>query len=107
MRRATVAWTANSSGVVSQDTADAYKVISGAIARLVFAPGTGATQPSHNYDVVINTSRGADVLHGTGGNLSASAVSTSAGLWPVGGPIRLGVTNAGASNTGAIDIYWR
>jgi hypothetical protein len=106
MKKTVLDWAANTSGAVSGAT---VKGVSGLIYGVVFAPDSGTTQPSNNYDVVLNSSRGYDVLNGRGANLnnSAAVFSSCVGFVPVSGPLTLGVTNAGSSNGGEIDLLWR
>lgn len=71
MRRLALDWTADGSGNVS------YPVeVNGTILRATFKPGTGADEPTANYNVTLNDQETVDVLQGAGATLSATAVKT-------------------------------
>lgn len=81
----------------------------GAVLRAVFVPDAAATQPSDNYDVVINDADGYDILAGQGANKSnAAAVTVVASMGAVANDtLTLGVTNAGDSKGGIVYLYIR
>ena len=101
-------WSANGVGTASGPT---LNVCDGRIQCVVQIPGTGAVIPSDNYDMVITTAQGDDVLGGQGANISNAAASyknIKDGLGCVSGSIlTLSVTNAGGTGDGVTIVYIR
>lgn len=108
-------WTSDSSGNYS-GTVD----VNGCILNAVFAPGSGGSQPSNNYDVTINDAQGVDILAGLGANLSnttatrkiplfpaTDGTTTTAGPGAVNGQLTVAVANAGNAKSGTIVLYHR
>lgn len=94
--------------------------VSGAIARVVFDPGSPA--PTADYDVTLTDENGIDVLAGQGTNVTLSATvashvcpgvplkdGTTTGIVVpiVDGILTLNVTNAGNSKAGKVVVYVR
>src|SRR5262245_61603420 len=65
--RYTIDWTSSSGGAVTENT---FSVRAGELVQVHFTPDAGGTQPSDAYDLTILDANGADVLAGTGANLS-------------------------------------
>jgi hypothetical protein len=107
--RYTVQWTSDSSGAVSGNSFD---VKGGGLLQLKFIPGSGGTQPTDAYDVVINDADGIDVLRGGGANLSnaVGSYSTPPDGAPVllleAGPLTPVISNAGNAKSGTIVLYF-
>lgn len=108
-------WTSDAAGAVN-----GTKVrVRGRLANVVFIPGTGGTQPSASYDIVLNDEAGFDVLSGKGANLSNSVITRISPAVPhtdavptvgvgdvyVDEELELQVSNAGASKTGSVWLY--
>jgi len=113
IRTLTLDWTSTAGGAVSGNLTG---LISGVILRVVFKPGAGGNQPTDLYDVVLNDADGLDVLAGLGANLS-NASSTqkcplvgdaTAAAQPVAvdSTLELQVSNAGASKSGTLVVYY-
>jgi hypothetical protein len=107
------AWTCDASGVVSGTSAT---LPSGTIIIVAVDPGTDA--PTNLYDaVLLCDDHGVDVLAGEGANLltatsahkipliANSAATDAVRQWLHGGGYTLGITNAGVSTSGVIDLY--
>lgn len=116
-RKILLAWTSDASGNVSGTLTP---VISGTLARVVFIPGSGGTQPSSLYDVTLLDESGVDVLGGQGANLSNSTVAQVAPGCPLkdgttvsttapqmDDRLELQVANAGNAKTGTVVLYVR
>jgi len=91
-------------GTASGTTPERY---TGEVWRVVFAPGTGGSQPTNNFDVVVNDEDGYDILAGQGTNISNTAPSTvvsSLGA-VVNDTLTLSVTNAGNTKSGTVIVY--
>ncbi len=114
-------WTSDSAGNV---TSTPSHVVSGQIAGVRFIPYTGpvASQPSVNYDVVINTTSSAyaspfDVIVGVGANCSNLSTATNnyripSSTYATGGLVQYvraavspTISNAGATRFGVIYLY--
>jgi len=114
VKKITLDWTSNASGDATVDT----KALSGQILRVCFIPDSGGTQPTDQYDVVLNDADGIDVLEGLGANLSNSTSTdvvpvvtdgNAGNMQPVAvdGVLSLAVSNAGNSKGGKVILYIR
>lgn len=112
LERWTLDWGSDASG----NCLATVRPVQGTIERVVFAPDSGSTSPTLNYDMTLTDIDGVDVLAGTGANLSnavtASTVVTEddgTTYWPMAthGALTLAVTSAGASRGGIVRIYTR
>lgn len=95
----------DANGTASGTTTNAY---SGILHRVVFFPDPAATQPTNQYDVVLNDADGYDVLAGAGADLSNTL--TVHKLQSVLGSVKadkltLGVSNAGNVKGGVVTVY--
>lgn len=108
MSKITFSWTSNASGAASGATTNNY---SGVIYRVVFEPGSSATQPTDLYDVTLTDDDGIDILDGAGGDLSNATTDQLQGLIGVSAvansKLTLTVLNAGNSKTGTVIVYLR
>lgn len=105
VRKVTLAWTSDASGNVS---ANLTKELSGNIQRVAFIPGSGGTQPTDLYDIVLLDSDGVDVLAAGGANLSNATKSQSiVDARAIDGTLELQVSNAGNAKTGTVALYLR
>lgn len=101
-------WTSAADGTVSGTS---FGVKTGELIQMAHTPGTAGDQPTDAYDVTILDAGGADVLAGTGGNLSNT---TAAAVVPVistyfrrtleAGNVELRVANAGNAKKGTITL---
>lgn len=109
-------WTADGSGDATGVTTT---TVPGLIYLAVTVPGTGDDQPDDNYDIVVKERYAApgsgtvllstDVTGGALANRD-EANTERADVWPdtwqqVGGYLEIQVTNAGANNTGAVELH--
>jgi hypothetical protein len=98
-----VAWTSSAGGAVSGNS---FSVGAGALLQAKFVPGTAGTQPTDQYDVVVNDADSCDVVVGKGANLSNSAASLGVQNAPLsylmGGTLDVVVANAGNAKTGTV-----
>lgn len=111
-KKVTFTWTASAGGAVSGTLS---ALVRGVIKRVVFAPGSGGTQPDNLYDVTLLDATGVDVLAGRGANLSNSAASQAVPLIgdgtttdrevAINDTLELQVANAGNAKTGVVYIY--
>ncbi len=105
VKKVTLAWTSDAAGAVNGNLT---KTLSGEILRAAFIPGSGGTQPTDLYDVVLLDDDGVDVLAAAGANLSnVNKTQSTAGQRAVDGKLELQVTNAGNAKTGTIALYMR
>jgi len=108
MSKITFSWTSNASGAASGATTNNY---SGVIYRIVFEPGSSATQPTDLYDVTLTDDDGIDILDGAGGDLSNATTDQLQGLIGVSAvansKLTLTISNAGDSKTGTVIVYLR
>lgn len=102
-------WTSSAGGAADATTSNTYD---GVVGRVVFVPDGGGTQPSANYDVVVNDADSVDILDAGGGDLSNTATEQLGNI--LGGvsvvsnsKLTLGVTNAGSAKGGKVIIYIR
>lgn len=113
----TLAWVSHTDGVVDLDTDQA---VTGELLRVVFIPGSGGTQPTDAYDVLLKDTHGVDVLAGQGANLSNTTTThvcpgvalkdgTTTSVRPVflAGVLNLEVSNAGSGKSGQLVLYVR
>lgn len=104
----TVAWVSDSSGNVS---ANPFDVGRGRLCQVKFIPGSGAAQPTDQYDVVMNDSDGVDVFQGAGANLSNSVgaykspTSGNSPLFLEPQTLTPVISNAGNAKSGTIIVY--
>lgn len=107
LRLVKFAWT-SSAGGAADATSTGY--FTGVIEKAKFVPGAGGSQPTDNYDVVINDADGDDVLAGGGANRSNASTQwvqgSSLGA-VVESQLTLAVTNAGDAKTGEVHLYIR
>ena len=107
----TVAWTSAADGTYSESF-DIAGTITG------FETDPGATAPTDNYDIVLNSAGGTDLLMGGGANRDTAnteyfvplATGSDGGTkMPVScaGTATLSITNAGNAKTGTVYIYFR
>lgn len=101
-------WVSSAGGAADATTTDYY---TGEIVRAVQIPDSGGTQPTDQYDVVVNDSDSADALYGLGANLSNAATTLKAekdGLGAVANTkLTLAVTAAGNAKGGQTILYLR
>jgi hypothetical protein len=115
VKRYSLAWTSDASGVVSGTSAP---IGQGTIVAVTFSPGSGGTQPTDAYDLtLLCDTHGNDVMGGEGANLSNATsahtvpfISNTSGVsfvrqWLHGGGYTLTIANAGNAKTGTVDIY--
>lgn len=103
----TMAWTCSAGGAVSGNTIT-IAAGGGHIVQYEFIPGSGGTQPTDLYDVVLNDANAVDILAGGGANLSNSTGKLTIYATPYyydGQTLDLIVSNAGTSKTGTL-ILW-
>ncbi len=101
------AWVSSAGGAADGTTTN---YLTGQIVGAVFVPGSGADQPTDQYDVTIVDSDGNDVLAGQGANLSNAApvYKLAANMTAcVESKLTLGVTNAGNAKSGTIYLFVR
>jgi hypothetical protein len=93
-------------GSASGTTTYAYD---GAVLRFVTVPDGGATQPTDNFDIVLNDADGYDILAGQGANRSNAAASTVvASMGAVAtDKISLAASNMGDSKGATLYLYIR
>lgn len=107
VRAYTYEWTSDGSGNVSTN---AVIVSPGAyLVQVQFEPGTGAAQPSDNYDVTLLNSKGVDLLDGVGLNCDDTVGRTESrpGIWiDRAAVLQLTVAGAGATNTGRLVLWY-
>ena len=105
-----MAWTSDGSGNVSGNT---FGIKRGILVAVEYDPD-GTDAPTANYDVTLNVTdtTGADLLGGTGSNLSATAttrstplVNTSGEIYFEGGTVDLVVANGGAAKKGVVKLW--
>jgi hypothetical protein len=109
VKKVTFVWTSSAGGAADATTSQSY---TGEIIRAVQIPDSGGTQPTDLYDVVVTDGDGADVLHGTGANLSNAAATNKHGAKDglgtvVNSTLTLAVTNAGNAKGGKTIVYIR
>jgi hypothetical protein len=112
-RKIVWAWTAGSAVAPAQDGGCTKATVygyDGAIIGLTTIPGTGADEPSVNYDVTITDSAGHDVLLGAGmnrHNTNTEHVAQASLAGVARSVLTLNVAAAGTSNTGTAVLYIR
>lgn len=109
-------WTSDGSG---NATGRVAVEVPGIIQSIATMPGTGADQPTDNYDVVVEqaftntagttTSQNVDLLGGVGANRDDTNQEL-VDIWPspitnIRGKLQIEVTNAGAANTGRVQVF--
>lgn len=101
-------WVSSAGGAADATTTYYY---TGLLERVVQIPDGGGTQPTDQYDCVVNDADGADVLGALGANLSNAAQTLKAakdGLGAVANSkLTLAITNAGNAKGGATILYIR
>lgn len=117
VERYLLTWVSAADGSVDIDT---DRPIQGELARVVFVPDSGGTQPTNAYDMLLKDEHGVDVLGGQGANLANNAnthvcpgvplkdgTTTSVRPVVVAGVLNLEITNAGDSKGGKVVLYVR
>lgn len=104
LRKYAIAWTSTAGGAVSANT---FTLPAGVLVSIRFVPDSGGTQPSNLYDVTLVDAAGADILGGTGANLSNATASIQ--QWDprfvyTGQPLDLVIANAGNAKAGTVEI---
>ena len=106
-----IAWVSDGAGAVSGNS---FAVGDGILEQVRYIPDGGGTQPTDLYDVVINDANSVDVLAGGGANLSNVNTTVAVPLISTyhrrvleAGNLTPGITNAGASKGGTIDLLVR
>jgi hypothetical protein len=96
------AWVCTDAGAVSSACT---KVLNGEILKVVFVP----TDPTDQYDAVLNDNDSVDLLFGQGANLSGTnTIVLTEGLGAVcGGLVTLVISNAGNAKGGTTYLYVR
>lgn len=107
----TVAWVSTAGGAVS---GNAVSLKRGELIQVGYTPDGGGTQPTDLYDVTMTDAGGADILGGTGANLSNAtatvtvpAIGTYFRRWLEGGSYTPVVANAGNAKGGTIYLWVR
>lgn len=111
-RKFSIPWTSNPSGSATVAVPNVF----GTINRIATVPGTGASQPTDQYDLTLTDEHGIDVMAAKGANQSATASGSFIGTIPgpsgfsefpftVRGGLTLNVTNAGVSKSGTVYVY--
>ena len=104
----TFSWTSDAAGNVSGTT---FPLAPGTIVSLEFQPGTGGSQPTNLYNVVLNDDMAVDLLGGSGAGLSnaANSITTprinSERVYHHGGSCELKVSAAGNAKSGVVVVY--
>jgi hypothetical protein len=93
-------------GSASGETTLTY---SGEILRMAIVPGSGATQPSNDFDLEVLDEDDLDIVAGQGANLSnAAATTVVASMGAVANDkMTFSLTNMGGSKTADIYLYLR
>jgi len=100
-------WLSDASGDANKATTNPYE---GEILFAVFEPDSGGTQPTDQYDVVINDPDGYDVLVGVGADLSnaANVYKLKAAMGAVKADVlNLVVSNGGNAKGGLVTLFIR
>ena len=108
LKKITFAWTSDGAGNATETTAKSF---TGVLERVVQIPDAGGTQPTSLYDIVVNDSDGADILHGLGADLSNAVATNKSNINGLGSVVNstlsISVSAAGASKGGKTIIYLR
>ncbi len=106
LRLLTFDWLSDASGDSTDTTAETQEIV-GHVSRVVTVPDSGGTQPSANYDIVLNDAQGVDVLSAGGANRSQTAAEDIEPDPPiiVVGTLALVVSNAGNVKGGTVYVY--
>jgi hypothetical protein len=99
-------WTSDASGDVSGHRLD---LVRGYLVQIGFKPDSGGTQPTDQYDVVLNDPDGVDILGGEGADLSNATATLTAVVTPVyydGSLLDLIISNAGDTKGGVITLWF-
>jgi hypothetical protein len=101
-----IEWTSDAAG-----TADAalYTPQAGRLVQARLVPDAGGTQPTDDYDVVINDASGADVLEGGGANrdnVTGTALTGLGYFFDGVTSMELVVTNAGNAKSGTVTLVF-
>ena len=105
MQKIVFAWASSGAGAANATTTHAYQ---GKIETVHVIPGTGADTPDDLFDVTLTDALATDLLYGHGANCSNVNTTVIEDVGPVcNDQLTLGVTNAGATNTGAVVVYVR
>ena len=100
--------TSTAGGAVTEDTS---KKLGGFVLNVGIRPDSGGTQPTDQFDFVINDAYGRDILRAGGGNLSNSSDTwltpvIDDGLVFVNSLLSVVLSNAGDSKGVTVIIYW-
>jgi hypothetical protein len=106
LKRVKFVWISDAAGAADATTTEYYD---GQIIMFATVPGTGGTQPTNAYDVVLKNADGVDMLAGAGAD--RSNVNTEFLTANIGGfaaeKMVLGITNAGNAKAGTIYAWVR
>jgi len=99
-------WVSSAGGAADATTTATFD---GEIIKVITSPGTGGTQPTDDYDLVLTNSDGVDMLAGQGANRDDTAIeSISSGMGGLAAEkLTLGITNAGSAKAGTVLVYIR
>lgn len=107
LKKIAFSWTTAADGTATGTTTNAYV---GEVIRLVTVPGTAGSQPTDQYDIVINDEDTTDVLMGAGANRSNASteqvLASSLGC-VANDKLTLEITNAGDTKSGTVYLYIR
>jgi hypothetical protein len=108
LKKCLFTWTSSAGGAADATSTESY---TGEVVRAVHVPDAGGTQPTDLFDVVVTDSDGADVLGGTGANLSNAATTNKVAANGLGAVVNstltLAVTNAGSAKGGKTILFIR
>lgn len=106
IHKVALAVVSDTDGTADATTTYAY---SGEVVRFVAAPDGGGTQPTDNFDMVLNDEDGYDILAGNGANLSNAAATTVAtGLGAIANDkIAISASNMGSAKGATFYVYIR
>lgn len=106
LKRIKFVWISSAAGAADATTTAKFD---GEIVMVATAPGTGGTQPTDDYDLVITNADGVDMLAGQGANRDNVATEIIAsGLGGFSGEaVTLGITNAGNTKAGTVYVWIR
>ena len=104
----TIDLTSTAGGAVTEDTT---VKVGGFILQVGIRPDSGGTQPTDQFDLVINDAYGRDILRAGGGNLSNASDTwltpvIDDGLVFVNSLLSIALSNAGDSKGVTVVIYW-
>ena len=101
-------WLSDAYGNATSTSTNSF---TGLLQRVVQIPDAAGTQPTDQYDVVVNDSDSVDTLHGLGANLTNAATVVKDYTDGIGAVVNstlsLSVSNAGNAKGGKTIIYLR